>query len=249
LSSIAARRSRYVAPPPPPVAPAASWSSDFVRPALPLVFGGLAVMALVATLKSPAPAAPNLGALEPALQITTVAMRTVNVAVQTMTAATQTVNVAPQAVNAAMQTVNAALKGSRLETAVPLVAAREAEPRRVRVASITPDMPMSEIAPEPKSPALKGKPIYGLASYYSRGQKTANGERFKPGDLTAAHRTLPFGTRVRVTSLDTGRAVTVRINDRGPYIHGRNVDLSRAAAQSLGMLDRGVTKVKLDVLQ
>ena len=67
--------------------------------------------------------------------------------------------------------------------------------------------------------------------------------------MTAAHRTLPFGTRVRVTSLDTGRSVTVRINDRGPYIRGRNVDLSRAAAQSLGMIDRGVTEVKLDVLQ
>jgi len=67
--------------------------------------------------------------------------------------------------------------------------------------------------------------------------------------MTAAHRTLPFGTGVRVTRLDTGRSVTVRINDRGPFIQGRNVDLARAAAQQLGMLDRGVTKVKLDVLQ
>ena len=206
-------------------------------------------MALVATLKSPAPAAPNLAAVEPAPQITTIGKRTVDVAAQTMTAATQTVNVAPRTLNAATQTVNAALKGSRLETAAPLLAASAPEPKRVRVASITPDIPMSAVAPELESPALRGKPIFGLASFYSKGQKTANGERFKPSDMTAAHRTLPFGTRVRVTSLETGRAVTVRINDRGPYIRGRNVDLSRAAAQSLGMLDRGVTKVKLDVLQ
>jgi rare lipoprotein A len=228
LSSIAGRRSRYVAPPPPPVAPAASWSSDFVRPTLPLVFGGLAVMALVAVLKSPAPAAPNLVAREPA---------------------PQTVGFATQAVNAPAQTVNVALKGSRLETRVPVAAASAPEPKRVRVASITPDVPLGAIEPEVMSPALKGKPIIGLASFYSRGQKTANGERFKPSDMTAAHRSLPFGTRVRVTRLDTGRSVTVRINDRGPYIRGRNVDLSRAAAQQLGMLDRGVTKVKLDVLQ
>jgi rare lipoprotein A len=220
VSSITGRRSRYVAPPAQPVAQAASWSSEFVRPALPLVFGGLAVMALIACLKSPAPAAPYPAALEPARQ--------------TMNLATQIVNVA--------------LKGSRLEIAAPVAAIPQPEPKRVRVASIAPDVPMSAVVPEP-SPVIKGKPIYGLASYYSRGQKTANGERFKPSDMTAAHRSLPFGTRVRVTSLDTGRAVTVRINDRGPYIRGRNVDLSRAAAQSLGMIDRGVTKVKLDVLQ
>jgi rare lipoprotein A len=67
--------------------------------------------------------------------------------------------------------------------------------------------------------------------------------------LTAAHRTLPFGTRVRVTNLATGRAVTVRINDRGPFIAGRIVDVSQAAAESLGMVERGVAKIKLDVVQ
>ena len=228
MSSIAGRKSRYVAPPPPPVAQAASWSSEFVRPALPVVFGGLAVMALVATLKSPAPAAPNLDAF---------------------LSAPATVGFATQTVNVPAQTVNVALKGSRLETAAPVAATSAPEAKRVRVASITPDIPMSAVAPELESPALKGKPIIGLASYYSRGQKTANGERFKPGDMTAAHRSLPFGTRVRVTRLDTGRSVTVRINDRGPYIPGRNVDLSRAAADKLGIIDRGVTKVKLDLLQ
>jgi rare lipoprotein A len=90
---------------------------------------------------------------------------------------------------------------------------------------------------------------YGLASYYWQGTETASGEKFNTRDLTAAHRTLPFGTRVRVTNLATGRAVTVRINDRGPFVAGRIVDVSKAAAESLGMVDRGVAKIKLDVVQ
>jgi rare lipoprotein A len=132
---------------------------------------------------------------------------------------------------------------------VPVAAAPAPEPKRVRVAMITPDLPMGAIEPEPKSSAIKGSATYGLASYYSKGQMTANGERFNAQELTAAHRTLPFGTRVRVTSLETGRSVTVRINDRGPFIRGRTLDISRAAAQSLGMIDRGVAKVQLDVLK
>jgi rare lipoprotein A len=90
---------------------------------------------------------------------------------------------------------------------------------------------------------------YGLASYYWQGTETASGEKFNTRELTAAHRTLPFGTRVRVTNLATGRAVTVRINDRGPFVAGRIVDVSQAAAESLGMVDRGVAKIKLDVVQ
>jgi rare lipoprotein A len=66
--------------------------------------------------------------------------------------------------------------------------------------------------------------------------------------MTAAHPTLPFGTRLRVTNLATGRFVTVRINDRGPYVHGRVVDVSVSAAESLGIVDRGIAKVKLDVV-
>jgi rare lipoprotein A len=89
----------------------------------------------------------------------------------------------------------------------------------------------------------------GVASFYSSGQKTANGERFDPKELTAAHRTLPFGTRVRVTNMSNGQSVTVRINDRGPYVAGRVVDVSHGAAQSLGMVNQGVAKVKLDVVQ
>jgi rare lipoprotein A len=90
---------------------------------------------------------------------------------------------------------------------------------------------------------------YTLASFYSHGRQTASGEKFNPGDLTAAHRTLPFGTRVRVTSLATGRSVMVRVNDRGPYVRGRAIDVSSSAAKMLGITMQGVAKVKLDVVQ
>jgi rare lipoprotein A len=90
---------------------------------------------------------------------------------------------------------------------------------------------------------------YTLASFYSHGRRTASGEKFDPGDLTAAHRTLPFGTRVRVTNVATGRSVTVRVNDRGPYVRGRAIDVSSSAAKMLGITRQGVAKVKLDVVQ
>jgi len=96
-----------------------------------------------------------------------------------------------------------------------------------------------------KRPAASG----GTASFYYEGAVTANGEKFDPGELTAAHRTLPFGTRLRVTDVATGNSVTVRINDRGPFIPGRVVDLSQSAAETLGIVERGVTKVKLDVVE
>jgi rare lipoprotein A len=92
----------------------------------------------------------------------------------------------------------------------------------------------------------------GLASWYGarfRGRPTASGEPFDPDALTAAHRTLPFGTRVEVARLDTGRRVVVEINDRGPWIDGRIVDLSRAAARRLDMIDAGVVEVGLRVLE
>jgi rare lipoprotein A len=89
---------------------------------------------------------------------------------------------------------------------------------------------------------------YGLASFYRHGSQTANGEKFDPRKLTAAHRTLPFGTRLKVTDLSTGRSVTVRVNDRGPFIPGRIVDVSHSAAESLGMTGRGLAKVKLDIV-
>jgi rare lipoprotein A len=89
----------------------------------------------------------------------------------------------------------------------------------------------------------------GLASFYTEGTQTANGEKFDTNELTAAHRTLPFGTRLRVTSVATGRSVTVRVNDRGPFVPGRVVDVSYSAARTLGMLGGGIAKVRLDVVQ
>ncbi len=94
--------------------------------------------------------------------------------------------------------------------------------------------------------------IQGMASWYGPGfdgQYTANGEVFNQYALTAAHRYLPFGTRVRVTNLDNGRSVVVRINDRGPFVGDRVLDLSRGAAQILGTVGSGVSSVRLDVLQ
>jgi rare lipoprotein A len=89
----------------------------------------------------------------------------------------------------------------------------------------------------------------GVASFYSEGQQTASGEKFDTHALTAAHPTLPFGTRLRVTNVATGRSVTVRVNDRGPYVPGRIVDVSPSAANELGMVHSGIAKVKLDVVQ
>jgi rare lipoprotein A len=89
----------------------------------------------------------------------------------------------------------------------------------------------------------------GLASFYREGEQTASGERFDANELTAAHPTLPFGTRLRVTNVATGRSVTVRVNDRGPFVPGRVVDVSYAAAETLGMVGRGIARVKLDVVQ
>jgi rare lipoprotein A len=90
---------------------------------------------------------------------------------------------------------------------------------------------------------------YGLASFYGHESQTASGEKFNARELTAAHRTLPFGTRLRVTDVATGRSVTVRVNDRGPFVPGRIVDVSYSAAETLGITGRGVAKVKLDVVQ
>ncbi len=91
----------------------------------------------------------------------------------------------------------------------------------------------------------------GIASFYGRrfhGRRTANGERFDMNALTAAHKTLPFGTHVRVTNPKNGRSVTVRINDRGPFIRGRTIDLSRSATQRLGLIRLGHASVELDIV-
>jgi len=86
-------------------------------------------------------------------------------------------------------------------------------------------------------------PGCGGASWYALTSKTASGERMNPAKLTAAHRSLPFGTKVKVTNKRNGKSVVVRINDRGPFIKGRIIDVSKAAAQNIGMVRSGTAKV------
>lgn len=100
-------------------------------------------------------------------------------------------------------------------------------------------------AAAPAAPTLLAS---GTASYYGdahAGNRTASGERFDPDDMTAAHRSLPFGTRLRVTDPSTGRSVIVRVNDRGPFHKGRIIDLSEAAARELGIVRRGRAQVEI----
>jgi rare lipoprotein A len=86
----------------------------------------------------------------------------------------------------------------------------------------------------------------GSASWYAMTGRTASGERANPNAMTAAHRTLPFGSRVEVTNLRNGRSVVVRINDRGPFIRGRVIDVSKAAATHLGIVGSGTARVRLN---
>lgn len=91
----------------------------------------------------------------------------------------------------------------------------------------------------------------GEASYYGRGfagRPTANGETFNPAEMTAAHRTLPFGSKLRVTNKQNGRSVIVRVNDRGPYAHNRVLDLSQGAAEKIGMIHSGTAQVTLELI-
>lgn len=92
----------------------------------------------------------------------------------------------------------------------------------------------------------------GIASYYANamnGRHTASGEMYDTKKYTAAHRSLPFGTMIRVTMLQNGKSVTVKVNDRGPYVKGRVIDLSWASAQKLGLIRAGVAKVKIEKLE
>lgn len=101
------------------------------------------------------------------------------------------------------------------------------------------------------SPQLTGPAhaLAGIASYYWQEQKTASGEQFDRTALTAAHRTFPFDTRVRVTNLANGRSVVVRINDRGPFKPGRVIDLSEAAARVIDMTAHGLAHVRVEVVR
>ena len=101
---------------------------------------------------------------------------------------------------------------------------------------------------DPESPSV----MIGHASWYGEEfaqRPTASGERYDPGKLTGAHRTLPLGSRVRVTNLQNGRSVLVTINDRGPYAGRRAIDLSYGAARALGMIQRGIARVRIELVE
>lgn len=116
-----------------------------------------------------------------------------------------------------------------------------------------PEAPAQEGSTGAASPSAEQQPFeQGIASWYGlpfHGRKTASGERFDMNALTAAHRTLPFGTRVKVRSLVNGREVVVRINDRGPFTPGRIIDLSHAAAKAIGLVGFGVKRVSLTLVE
>ena len=124
---------------------------------------------------------------------------------------------------------------------------RQAALERHEYRRATPRVMVAKKHDEPFLPKTTGS--QGLASYYTEGTKTASGETFNTAALTAAHPTLPFGTRLRVTNVSSGQSVTVRVNDRGPYVHGRVVDVSHSAADALGMVGKGLANVKLEVVQ
>jgi rare lipoprotein A len=98
---------------------------------------------------------------------------------------------------------------------------------------------------------VQGKELFGIASYYtvsSSGNRTASGERLHNSRFTAAHKTLKFGTKVRVTNIKNGKSEIFTINDRGPFVKGRIIDVSRIGASRLGFLKSGVSKVKIEIL-
>jgi rare lipoprotein A len=132
------------------------------------------------------------------------------------------------------------------------VAIREADSEPTPEDSLIKQAPPAPIAPLPKPAPRVVHTSKGQASWYGPGfygNRTANGEVFRPGTHTAAHRTLPFGTKVRVTNLWNGRSTVVRINDRGPFHGNRVIDLAHGAAQTLGLTSSGIAQVRLDVLQ
>jgi len=124
------------------------------------------------------------------------------------------------------------------------------QPRHVfRSAAIAPVSIVRRREPDATAAIPTHTSSAGLASFYTEGHETASGEKFDTHQLTAAHPTLPFGTRLQVTNVATGRSVMVRVNDRGPFVRGRVVDVSYSAAQALGMVHAGVANVKVDVVQ
>lgn len=136
---------------------------------------------------------------------------------------------------------------ARIDASSAIVAIAPAQP--VAELSATTAETIAESAPSAPRETVMGR---GSASYYANkfeGRRTASGERFDNDDMTAAHRTLPFGTRLRVTSVATGKSVVVRVNDRGPFHGGRMIDVSRAAAAELGLVARGHGTVEIALIE
>jgi rare lipoprotein A len=115
-----------------------------------------------------------------------------------------------------------------------------------------PPPPVAALPPPPMPAPVPEQPFFsqiGIASWYGgkhHGRKTASGERYNMHDMTAAHRSMRIGTVLRVTNLENGRTTTVRVNDRGPYVNGRVIDLSSAAADDLGMKRSGLARVRIE---
>jgi rare lipoprotein A len=163
----------------------------------------------------------------------------------------------PQLLGAAALLITAPSLAPAMAGSFPSVGADMA----IREADFAPSWDERFLRQMPPAPLAQGQQIAsartvqvssGQASWYGPGfygNRTASGEVFRPGTLTAAHRTLPFGTRVRVTNLWNGRSTVVRINDRGPFHGGRVIDLAHGAASELGVTASGVAQVKLEVLQ
>lgn len=137
------------------------------------------------------------------------------------------------------------------QAAAQSVAARPDPATARQLATVPPRAPDAPLETEAAPEDVVTMSFTGLASWYGKrfhGRRTASGERFDMTALTAAHPNLPFGSRVRVTNLASGRSVVVIINDRGPMVKSRLIDLSHAAAKQLGIVEDGVAEVRVDVL-
>jgi rare lipoprotein A len=139
------------------------------------------------------------------------------------------------------------ISDSAIEPAPTHITAGEIPP----IATIPSAPEREQVPPLEKIPELPQSPMVetGLASWYGprfHGKRTASGEVFNQNDFTAAHRTLPWGSKVKITNVANGKSVEVRINDRGPFGKGRIIDVSRAAARALGIVGSGITTVRIE---
>jgi rare lipoprotein A len=145
------------------------------------------------------------------------------------------------------------ISATPLQADIPTSVVQAVEAAQDPVAASVPAPALPAFAqPEAEMEAPAGKPVgEGEASYYGAelaGNRTASGERFNPSALTAAHRTLPLGSKIRVTNKANGRSVVVRVNDRGPFVKNRLIDVSYAAAQQINMVRSGHARVKLELI-